>query len=165
MGVLLQCFYYNCPLKQNREFDWWNFINEKLPQIAGDGFTALWLPPANKAANIFGMSMGYDPYDYYDLGEFDQRGSVKTWFGSRQELETLITESHTKGLQVYADFVFNHNSGADETEVNPLDGQARWTKFNPKSNKFARNWECFHPSIFDSYDNERFAGMPDLCHR
>jgi alpha-amylase len=165
MGVLLQCFYYNCPQRQNREFEWWNYINEKLPQIAADGFSALWLPPAGKGANIFGMSMGYDPYDYYDLGEFDQRGGIKTWFGSRQELESLISNSHDKGLQVYADFVFNHNSGADETEVNPLDGQTRWTKFNPRSNKFSRNWECFHPSIFDTYDNERFGGMPDLCHR
>jgi alpha-amylase len=26
--------------------------------------------------------MGYDPYDYYDLGEFDQKGGAPTWFGS-----------------------------------------------------------------------------------
>lgn len=37
--------------------------------MKGAGFTALWLPPASKAANIGGQSMGYDPYDYYDLGD------------------------------------------------------------------------------------------------
>jgi hypothetical protein len=30
-------------------------------------------------------------------------------------------------MQVYADFVLNHNSGADATELNPVDKQTRWT--------------------------------------
>ncbi len=55
--------------------------------IAEAGFTALWLPPANKAAGW--KSMGYDPYDFYDLGEFDQKGGVPTWFGSKAELLDL----------------------------------------------------------------------------
>ena len=25
-------------------------------------------------------SMGYDPYDYFDLGDFDQKGGVKTLY-------------------------------------------------------------------------------------
>jgi alpha-amylase len=82
-----------------------------LPAIAQAGFTALWLPPANKAAGW--KSMGFDPYDYYDLGEFDQKGGVPTWFGSKAELLDLIESAHALGLQVYADLVFNHNSGAD----------------------------------------------------
>ena len=44
--------------------------------------------PIHKAANLFGPSMGYDPYDYYDLGEFDQKGGIPTWFGTRKELES-----------------------------------------------------------------------------
>lgn len=47
------------------------------------GITALWLPPVSKSANLGGPSMGYDPYDYYDLGDFNQKGRVKTWFGNR----------------------------------------------------------------------------------
>jgi len=30
------------------------------------------------------------PYDFYDLGEFNQKGSVNTWFGSKQQLLNLI---------------------------------------------------------------------------
>jgi alpha-amylase len=37
--------------------------------------------------------------------------------------------------------VINHNSGADEEEVNPLDGQKRWTKFKPKSGKLSPRLE------------------------
>jgi alpha-amylase len=109
--------------------------------------------------------MGYDPDDYYDLGEFDQKGSVPTWFGTRQELEQLIEAAHSHQLSLIADVVINHNSGADGQEVNPLINQSRWTRFNPKSGKFARNWECFHPCMYESWDEMTFGDMPDLSHR
>ena len=163
MGVMLQAFYWDCPRIENREHGWWDLVRERLPSIARAGFTSLWLPPASKAASW--ASMGYDPYDYYDLGEFDQKGGVATWFGTRTALEALIGSAHAEGLQVYADMVFNHNSGADEQEVNPLDGQSRWTRFTPCSGRFPRDWTCFHPSRYEERDRETFGGMPDLCHR
>jgi alpha-amylase len=63
--------------------------------------------------------------------------------------------------------VINHNSGADEEEVNPLDGQTRWTKFKPASGKFARDWNSFHPSRYEEciVEGENYAGFPHLCHR
>jgi alpha-amylase len=165
MGVLLQAFYWDCPKEEKQEFNWWNFLIEKLPDLKKAGFTALWLPPACKAANIGGMSMGYDPYDFFDLGEFDQKGSVKTWYGSKDDLIALIKTIHAQGMQAYADLVLNHNNGADEQEINPLDNQKRWTKFKPVSGRFPRNWECFHPSLYERWDNREFGEMPDLCHR
>ncbi len=95
MGVMLQAFYWDCPQTENREHQWWSFIKSKLPAIAQAGFTALWLPPANKAASW--KSMGYDPYDYYDLGEFDQKGGVPTWFGPKADLLDLIESAHAAG--------------------------------------------------------------------
>jgi alpha-amylase len=163
MGVMLQAFYWDCPQAENREHQCWSFIKSKLPAIARAGFTALWLPPANKAANW--KSMGYDPYDYYDLGELDQKGGVPTWFGPKAELLDLIESAHVTGLQVYADLVFNHNSGGDSQELNPIDGQSRWTKFEPRSGKFPRDWKCFHPSRYETWDGATFGDMPDLCHR
>ena len=165
MGVLLQAFYWDCPKTSNNEFNWWNVVREKLPALKDVGFTALWLPPSCKAANIGGMSMGYDPYDFYDLGEFAQRDTIKTWFGSKLELLELIDTAHEYEMQVYADLVLNHNNGADEQELNPIDNQLRWTKFNPMSDRFERDWKCFHPSIFERWDNSVFGEMPDLCHR
>jgi alpha-amylase len=109
MGVMLQAFYWDCPQAENREHQWWSFIKSKLPAIARAGFTSLWLPPANKAASW--KSMGYDPYDYYDLGEFDQKGGTPTWFGSKADLLDLFEFAHAQGLQVYTDLLFNHNSG------------------------------------------------------
>jgi len=163
MGVMFQAFYWDCPSEENSEFRWWESVKAKLPELAKAGFTAIWLPPCNKAASQ--RSMGYDPYDYYDLGEFDQKGGVPTWFGTKEALVDLINSAHDHGMQVYADLVLNHNSGADIQEKNPIDKEMRWTKFDVKSGKFPRDWKCFHPNAYETWDNEEFAGMPDLCHR
>lgn len=165
MGVIMQAFYWNCPAQEGQDGTWWTFVKSKLPELQKAGITALWLPPVSKAANSGGPSMGYDPYDYYDLGDFNQKGRTKTWFGNQAELKDLIDSSHNSGMQVYADFVINHNSGGDSTEVNPIDGKSRWTKFNPGSGKFARDWQDFHPSPYESFDQMSFGDMPDLCHR
>ncbi len=165
MGVLMQAFYWDCPREDGREFDWWSYINSKIPALSATGFTSLWLPPVHKAANLGGPSMGYDPYDYYDLGEFDQKGGKKTWFGSKQELLDLIASAHQSGLTLLADMVINHNSGADALECIPISEQERWTLFQPKSNRFPRNWECFHPNMYESWDENTFGDMPDLSHR
>jgi alpha-amylase len=165
MAAMMQAFYWDCPREDGREFAWWNHVRGKVPALAEIGFDALWLPPAHKAANIDGPSMGYDPYDYYDLGEFDQKGSIPTWFGSKQELLDLIRVAHDHGLTVLADMVINHNSGADAREVNPITEQTRWTRFDPRSGQFPRDWECFHPNRFESWDEGTFGDMLDLSHR
>jgi alpha-amylase len=165
MGVILQTFYWDCPRLENQEYQWFNFIKPRLAPLAAAGFTALWLPPFYKAASIGGPSMGYDPYDYWDLGELDQKGGIATWFGSKADLLALVGEAHTHHLDVYADLVFNHNSGADAQELNPITGAMGWTKFTPASGKFQRGWECFHPSEYETTDGFSFSGLPDLCHR
>jgi alpha-amylase len=164
MGVMMQAFYWDCPREEQKEYAWWDFVATKLEGLRKAGFTALWLPPASKAANIGGMSMGYDVYDYYDLGKYDQKGSVKTWFGSEDDLRRLIHAIHEKQMKVYADLVLNHNNGADTEEDNPIIQQKRWTRFTPKSNIFTRDWTCFNPSPYREDDPAAFGGMPDLCH-
>ena len=166
MGVLLQAFYWNCPDLEDQAFNWWNFVSGKIPELKQAGFTALWLPPASKAAS--NTSMGYDAYDYYDMGDIDQKGSAKTWFGSGEELKSLIQAAHNADMQVYADLVIHQNSGADAEEVNPIDGVARWTQFNPQSGKFPRTYRDFQPSVYETMeglDPINFGDMPNLCHR
>jgi alpha-amylase len=167
MAVMMQGFYWDCAKDENRLGEWWNYVAEKIPALGkqGVGFDSIWLPPISKGADV--GTMGYDPYDYFDLGDYDQKGAVKTSFGNRAELESLIKVIHENGMGAIADMVINHNSGADEEEENPLDGQKRWTKFNPKSGRFPRNWDCFHPSRYEKVmlEGEQFAGFPHLCHR
>ena len=80
-------------------------------------------------------SNGYDPYDYFDLGDYNQKGSVKTAFGNSERLRRLIRAIHEKGMGAIADMVINHNSGVDE-EVNPLDGNHAGLNSIPKAVTF-----------------------------
>jgi alpha-amylase len=166
MGVLMQAFYWDAPRVSNKQFGWWDAIRQEIPNLRSAGISALWLPPACKAKDV--ISMGYDPYDFYDLGEFTQKNHTRkeTWFGSKGDLLDLIQVAHSSGIQVLADLVFNQCSGGD-LEKNPYTGDEWYTKFEPASNKFKRNYDCFHPSKYESYDGSVFAGFDrtDLCHR
>lgn len=79
------------------------------------GITKVWLPPAYKG---FGgkNDTGYSPYDLYDLGEFRQKGSVRTKYGTLKQYLRLIEALHDCRMEVLADIVFDHRMGADATE-------------------------------------------------
>lgn len=157
-GVLMQAFYWDVPSGGT----WYNTVKGKLTAWDNAGFSAIWLPPAGKAQNG-PFSMGYDPFDYYDFGSYNQMGSTETRFGSLSELQSLISTSHTKNIQVYADIVINHNSGG-ASEANPYTGTNTWTDFNPASGKFFRSASDFHPNNIHGSDEGAFGGYPDLCH-
>ena len=110
-GTLLQSFHWYTPA----DGSWWNQLTQQIQDLANLGFTALWLPPAYKGA-AGSWDVGYGVYDMYDLGEFDQKGSVRTKYGTRDQYLAIIQAAHQAGLQVYADMVFNHRGGADATE-------------------------------------------------
>jgi alpha-amylase len=82
-----------------------------LPEYKRIGINALWLPPACKAANSQGN--GYDVYDLYDLGEFDQKGSISTKWGSKSDLVALAVKAKEFGIDLHFDAVLNHKAGAD----------------------------------------------------
>ena len=158
-SVLMQGFYWDVPDGGN----WWNTVKDKLTAWSNAGIGAVWLPPASKAQNG-AYSMGYDPTDYYDFGNFNQNGSVETRFGSRTELEALITKAHAENMQVYADIVINHNSGG-QSEANPFTGTNTWTNFSGvASGKFQRNYNDFYKNSYGNNDEGAFGGFPDLCH-
>ncbi len=110
-GAMLQCFHWYSPGGGKL----WQQITEEAPQLAKAGFTALWLPPAFKGV-AGGMDVGYGVYDLFDLGEFDQKGSVATRYGTRDQYLKAINAAKEAGIQVYADVVFNHKLGADHQE-------------------------------------------------
>lgn len=92
----------------------WQRLKEDAKHLHEIGITAVWIPPAFKGEGI--DDVGYGIYDLYDLGEFDQKGGVRTKYGTKEELLAAIEELHKYGIQVYADVVLNHKGGADETE-------------------------------------------------
>ncbi|GAA6005838.1 hypothetical protein JCM10207_007245 [Rhodosporidiobolus poonsookiae] len=89
-------------------------MKERAAELGEMGITAIWLPPPTKASSQDGN--GYDIYDLWDLGEFDQKGGVATKWGTKEELLDLIQELKKQGIVVYIDAVLNHKAGADYTE-------------------------------------------------
>jgi hypothetical protein len=45
-------------------------------------------------------------------GEFDQKGSVRTKYGTKEQLLKMMDACKKAGVQVYLDTVFNHKFGA-----------------------------------------------------
>lgn len=93
----------------------WDETANAAQQLADMGVTDVWLPPATKGASG-AASVGYDAYDLFDLGEFDQKGSVATKYGDRAAFERACAALRAAGLRVIHDVVFNHKMGADDTE-------------------------------------------------
>jgi alpha-amylase len=138
----------------------------------------VWLPPAYKGTEG-DKSIGYDTYDLFDLGEFDQKNSVATKYGTKDEYIAAINALHENGILALADTIFNHKAGADETEtlsvkkVNPENRNEfisdaieieAWTKFTfpgraGKYSEFIWDHHCFSGLDWaeDLNDNSIFA--------
>ena len=79
-GTIIQYFHWYLP----RDGKFWQQVKAEAPRLAELGINSVWLPPACKGAEG-NYSVGYDVYDLYDLGEFDQKGSVRTKYGTKEE--------------------------------------------------------------------------------
>ena len=154
----------------------WSKAKEEARNLKNLGITHVWFPPAYKGTGGI-YDVGYGVYDLYDLGEFDQKGTISTKYGIKEEYIEAINEMHKNRIKVLADIVFNHKMGADEaedvlaTEKMDHDRNAEiqtnipikaWTKFyfpgrNGKYSDFCWNWTHFHGTDWD--DNEKRASI------
>lgn len=158
--------YFEWYLKPNSTL--WKDIAKDANYLDNLGITALWLPPAYKGSS--GKNdVGYGVYDLYDLGEFDQKGSIETKYGTKEEYLDAIRVIRGNNIEVYADVVLNHKLGADDKEKviavkdayndrnmqlsEPEEIEA-WTIFNfdARNNKYSDfkwNWTHFHGVDWD----------------
>ena len=151
----------------------WQRARAQAGSLRRMGFDIIWLPPAYKGARG-AYDAGYGVYDTYDLGEFDQKGSVATKYGTRQEYLEAIGALQKAGFSVLMDIVLNHRMGADETEkvgavkANPdnreqeVSGEEQieaWTKYTfpgrkGKYSDFVWDWTCFTGIDWDQQRKE-----------
>jgi alpha-amylase len=108
--TFLEAFEWNIPADQKH----WQRLHRNLPALKAIGINNLWLPPACKGGNFKGN--GYDVYDLYDLGEFHQKGSRSTKWGSKEDLLALAEGARQLEIGLHFDAVLNHRCGGDATE-------------------------------------------------
>lgn len=157
-GTMMQYFEWDLPADGTL----WKQLAKDADKLKTAGITAVWMPPAYKAAGGK-QDVGYGVYDLYDLGEFNQKGTIETKYGTKDEYLAAIKKLHEKGICAYADVVLNHKIGADEVEQvsaaefnensrNQMIGDQRvigaWTKFTfpgraGKYSDFTWNWKHF----------------------
>ena len=154
---------------------WWKRCAAKAQNLADLGITQVWLPPAYKG--ISQADVGYGVYDMYDLGEFDQKGTVRTKYGTKEEYIDAIKAFQKADIKVFADIVLNHRMGGDELEEvaavtdsnedrNQQVGGVRkvkvWSKFTfpGRHGKYSRfTWNHTHFSGTDWAENAETANI------
>lgn len=111
-GVMMQGFHWYIP----NDGSHWKFMTDQANALKQAGFSSIWLPPAYKGS-AGANDTGYGVYDMYDLGEFDQKDTVRTKYGTKEEYLEAIQALHDQDLRVYVDIVLNHRLGGDESET------------------------------------------------
>ncbi|PCH42422.1 glycoside hydrolase family 13 protein [Wolfiporia cocos MD-104 SS10] len=121
--LMMQLFTWDA---KHPEMSWWKHFEHEVPRLAQLGVTQVWLPPPNKAMTRNGQ--GYDAYDLWDIGEFNQKNTIPTRWGTKEELEQAIATAKEHGIDTLIDVVLNHKMGADRMETFqaiPVDPQNR----------------------------------------
>jgi len=173
--TMMQFFEWYIPADQTL----WQKLEHEAMHLSSLGISAVWIPPCSKGTSI--TDVGYGIYDRYDLGEFDQKGTVATKYGTRDELLAAISALHQCGVGVYADIVMNHLAGADQTqditvvEVDRMNREhdisspfciSAWTSFSYPGRKgkysaFQWSWEHFTATDWD--ENAKRSGIFRIC--
>ncbi|MGS4786304.1 alpha-amylase [Streptococcus sp. P25B114] len=167
-STLMQYFEWYLPA----DHDHWNRLKNDAPHLKELGISHVWTPPAFKATGP--DDVGYGIYDLFDLGEFDQKGTIPTKYGTKDEYLAAIHALNEQGIAVIADIVLNHKAGGDYQEsfqvrrMNPDNRQESlsepyeikgYTGYdfqgrNDVYNDFKWHWYHFTGLDFDAAHNE-----------
>ncbi len=168
---MMQYFEWNLPNDGNL----WKQLKADAKHLHEIGITAVWIPPAYKADEQ--QDEGYATYDLFDLGEFDQSNTIRTKYGTKDELKQMIDELHKYKISVYLDAVMNHKAEGDYTEkfmVKEVDPEERnkdiseefeiqaWTgyDFRGRGNKYSNfKWHWYHFSGVGFDDAKKRSGI------
>lgn len=167
--LVLQGFWWDY-WNANYPNGWSNYLAELAPRLKDMGIDAVWIPPTIK--NTGTNSVGYAPFDHYDLGDKYQKNSVKTRMGDKDELLRMVAVLKANGIEVIQDIVLNHITGAGSAssggggqDVSALDDgttnkyknfryacyatsalNETATNYLSRAGRFSKNWQNFYPN-------------------
>lgn len=166
--LVLQAYWWDY-WNTNYPNGWANYLTELAPRLADMGIDAIWIPPTIKNSGT--NSVGYSPFDHYDLGDKFQKNSIKTRMGDKDELLRMVAVMHANGIDVIQDLVLNHvtnagsaNGSGGQDPAAMDDGQTnrfknfRYVSFKTpassestaqylaRDGRFPKNWQNFYPN-------------------
>lgn len=121
----------------------WVSLETKIKDLKNMGINTIWLPPAFKG-HKGNHDSGYGVYDLYDLGEFNQKGSVSTKYGSKDEYLKLIDTMQNHEIGLIVDIVLNHRIGADGTEIIKAHRVSSDNRYEVLESKEIEAWTLFN---------------------
>jgi alpha-amylase len=87
-------------------------------------------------------ALGYSVFDDYDIGWKNQKGTVHTRYGDREQLTRCAATLRANGLEIYLDLQLNHRKGGSGADGMTFEYQDAFG--NPSGGRFAKNAQCFH---------------------
>lgn len=167
--VVLQGFWWDY-WNSNFPYGWANYLTELAPRLKAMGIDAIWIPPAAKNANP--GSVGYVPFDHYDLGDKYQKGGstrdslppnhhvmgTRTRLGTKDELLRLIAVLHANGIEVVEDMVINHSADAG-ANTNGTGGQDPESAYSTRTASGYKNFRyvSYKTPALDESQNDYFS--------
>ncbi len=173
-GVMLQGFHWF--LDKDDQYQGgdplWDFLGNQADHFRDIGVDAVWIPPAYKGRRG-DTSAGYDVYDHFDLGEFNQKNTNRTKYGTKDQLHNAINALHgykksngnlvkdgdKKYIQVYGDTVVNHKDGG---EIEDHFWQAIRVK---QDNRREEKWEGYEGGLIEVKGYTKFIPKNDSKRR
>lgn len=166
--IVLQGFWWDY-WNNNYPNGWSNYLMDLAPRLKQLGIDAVWVPPNIK--NNATSSVGYAPFDHYDLGDKWQKGALKTRMGDKDELLRLSAVLKSHGIDLIQDIVLNHVSNAGSSTgsggqdpaamddgltqryknfryvsyLTPADNETS-ANYLARSGRFPKNWQNFYPN-------------------
>ncbi|OQY27121.1 MAG: hypothetical protein B6244_11600 [Candidatus Cloacimonetes bacterium 4572_55] len=132
---LMQGWYWDFPGTPDG-YNWADTLEAKAVELSNAGFTHVWLPPLSRASSS-SWSNGYDPKDLYDLGEVYGGGATR--FGTRADVNNVISAFNAAGIKAVSDMVYNHRDGGLPEDNPAVEGWIEnftWENANAGNNPF-----------------------------
>lgn len=155
--VLFQAFGWDSTVN-GQPHVWYRLLQSKAKDLSESGITHVWYPPVSRSV----AAQGYLPADWYDLGEGEELGHNKTFYGNRQELISSIREMKRYGMKTVADIVVNHRCASHQ------DKHGNWNIFHHKSGRALwEQWAVVRGSFGGTGNpdtGDMFSAAPDIDH-
>jgi hypothetical protein len=152
--------WFDCP---------WTSMERKMVDLFVAGYGSVWVPPPSRAyvwpgsADQSSTSVGYDCFDRFNLG----KPGAATAYGTEEYFDSVVSEYHRAGVEVYIDTVLNHNSSRQTGAGFMQDGGYPGFWMNPptpmRDKAAADNWGDFHGGTSSGYYQSEAPASPRYC--